>query len=301
MSLLIVDKPSGPTSFAVVKRVRALLGKGREKVGHGGTLDPFASGVLPICIGEGTKVLPFLLDADKAYEAVVRFGSETDTLDLTGQTVAEHPIGDLCGAGVEAALVGFRGTIEQVPPMYSALKRDGRPLYSYARAGQTVERAARRVTIHELEMVAFEAPDRARLRVRCSKGTYIRSLAADLGQRLGVGAHLVELRRTASGPFRLEQSITLDEVGARIANGRALPMLSLLQALAHLPHVKADEAQALVLERGQRMTWDSFSQGRDLMSGPVCAIRGDAEEASLIAVVTRNPDGTVKILRGFRH
>ena len=299
MSLLIVDKPSGPTSFAVVKRVRALLGKRREKVGHGGTLDPFASGVLPICIGEGTKVLPFLLDADKAYEAVVRFGVETNTLDLTGQTVAEHPVGDLCGAAVEAALASFRGTIEQVPPMYSALKRDGRPLYSYARAGQTVERAARKVTIHELEMVGFEAPDRARLRVRCSKGTYIRSLAADLGTRLGVGAHLVELRRTASGPFRLEQSITLDEVGARLANGLALPMLSLLQALSHLPHVKVDEVQALVLERGQCMTWESFNQGRDL-SGPVCAIRGDAEEASLVAVVTRNPDGTVKILRGFR-
>ena len=191
MSLLIVDKPSGPSSFTVVKRVRALLGKRREKVGHGGTLDPFASGVLPICIGEGTKVLAFLLDADKAYEAVARFGVETDTLDVTGKVVAEHGVGDLSAVAVEAALIAFRGPIEQVPPMYSALKRDGRPLYSYARAGETVERAARKVTIHELEMVGFEAPDRARLRVRCSKGTYIRSLAADLGTRLGIGAHLV--------------------------------------------------------------------------------------------------------------
>ena len=299
MSLLVVDKPCGPTSFAVVKRVRALLGKRREKVGHGGTLDPFASGVLPICIGEGTKVLAFLLDADKAYEAVVRFGIETDTLDLTGRTVAENPVGDLCGASVEAALASFRGTIEQVPPMYSALKRDGRPLYSYARAGQTVERAARKVTIHELEMVGFEPPDRARLRVRCSKGTYIRSLAADLGTRLGVGAHLVELRRTASGPFRLEQSITLDELAARVADGRPLPMVSVLEALAHLPSVDVDESQALVLARGQRMTWESLGQGRDL-SGPVCAVRSGAEGPLLIAVVAQNPDGTVKILRGFR-
>ena len=301
MSLLVVDKPCGPSSFAVVKRVRALLGnKRREKVGHGGTLDPFASGVLPICIGEGTKILAFLLDADKSYEAVVRFGVETDTLDVTGKILAQHSVGDLSAAAIESALPSFRGPIEQVPPMYSALKRDGRPLYSYARAGETVERVARKLTIHELEMVAFDPPDRARLRIRCSKGTYIRSLAADLGTQLGVGAHLVELRRTASGPFRLEQSITLDELAVRVADGLPLPMVSVLEALAHLPAVQVDEAQALVLERGQRMTWESFSQGRAL-SSPVCAIRGDAAEASLIAVVTQNPDGTVKILRGFRH
>jgi tRNA pseudouridine55 synthase len=301
LSLLVVDKPVGPTSFAVVKRVKALLGKQRsDKVGHGGTLDPFASGVLPICIGEGTKVLPFLLDADKSYEAVLRFGVETDTLDVTGQILAQYPVGDLSAIAIEDALAGFRGPIEQVPPMYSALKRDGRPLYSYARAGETVERDARRVTIHELEMIAFQAPDRARLRVRCSKGTYIRSLAADLGTRLGVGAHLVELRRTASGPFRLDQSITLDELGARVTDGRALPMLSLLEALAHLPMVHVDEAQALVLARGQRMDWAALSGGREL-SGPTCAVRSSEGSPSLVAVVEQSPDGTVKILRGFQR
>jgi len=299
LSLLIVDKPSGPSSFTVVKRVRALLGKRREKVGHGGTLDPFASGVLPICIGEGTKVLPFLLDADKAYEAVVRFGVETDTLDVTGKVLAERGVADLSAAAVESALSAFRGPIEQVPPMYSALKRAGRPLYAYARAGETVERAPRKVTIHELEMVAFEAPDRARLRVRCSKGTYIRSLAADLGTRLGVGAHLAELRRTASGPFRLDQSITLDEVASRIADGRSLPSLSLLEALAHLPAANVDESQALVLARGQRMDWAVLAGGRDL-AGPVCAVLNGEGGPSLVAVVAQNPDGTVKILRGFR-
>ena len=300
MSLLVVDKPSGPSSFAVVKRVRALLGKRREKVGHGGTLDPFASGVLPICIGEGTKILQFLLNADKSYEAVMRFGVETDTLDVTGQTVAEHPVGELLAAEIEDALVGFRGPIGQVPPMYSALKRDGRPLYVYARAGQTVERAARQVTIHELELVVFEPPDRARLRVRCSKGTYIRSLAADLGQRLGVGAHLVELRRTASGPFRLDQAITLDEVGARIASGQPLPMLTPLEALSHLPAVTVDDVQALVLARGQRMEWAVLSAGREL-AGPVCAVVGGEGGPALVAVVEQDTDGTVKILRGFRR
>jgi tRNA pseudouridine55 synthase len=298
LSIVVIDKPNGPSSFSVVWRVRSLLGRPREKVGHGGTLDPFASGVLPICFGEATKILTFLLDADKSYEAVVRFGVETDTLDLTGQTVAEHATAGLSTAAIEAELAHFRGPIEQVPPMYSALKRDGRPLYAYARAGQTVERKARTVTIHELTMLAFEAPDRARLRIRCSKGTYIRSLAADLGQRLGVGAHLVELRRTASGPFNLDRAITLDELDARISDGRPLPLLSLLEALAHLPKVIVDETQAFVLVRGQRMDWASLCRGRDL-SGPVCAVLEGESGPSLVAMVTQGLEGSVKILRGF--
>ena len=283
----------------MVRRAWVLLGKRREKVGHGGTLDPFASGVLPICFGEATKVLTFLLDADKSYEAVVRFGVETDTLDVTGQIVAKHATADLSAAAIESALAHFRGSIEQVPPMYSALKRDGRPLYAYARAGQTVERAPRGVTIHELTLLAFQAPESARLRVRCSKGTYIRSLAADLGRRLGVGAHLVELRRTASGPFALDRAITLEELEARASDGRPLPLLSPLEALAHLPTVAVNETQALALERGQRMEWASLCQGRDL-GGPVCAVREGEDGPSLVAMVTQGPEGGVKILRGFR-
>lgn len=300
MSLLIIDKPSGPSSFAVVKRVRKLLARPRsEKIGHGGTLDPFASGVLPICLGEGTKVLAFLLDADKAYEAVVRFGIETDTLDLTGQVVAERSVAGLHAAAVEDALAAFRGAIEQVPPMFSALKREGRPLYSYARAGQTVEREARSVTIHELELVGFDPPDRATLRLRCSKGTYVRSLAADLGQRLQVGAHLVQLRRTASGPFRIEQAITLDDLAVRTAEGQTLPFLAPLEALAHLPRLSVDLAQALVLERGQRMVWTDLSRG-NTVAGPACAVLESDGPPSLVAVVSENPDGSVKIVRGFR-
>ena len=299
MSVLVIDKPSGPSSFLVCRRVRGLLGKQGEKVGHGGTLDPFASGVLPVCIGQGTKVVPFLLDADKAYEALVRFGVETDTLDWTGQVLAERSVAGLAGEAVAAALADFRGTIAQVPPMHSALKRDGRPLYAYARKGETIERTARQVTIHALEMTAFEPPDRARLRIRCSKGTYIRSLAADLGQRLGVGAHLLELRRTASGPFTIDQAITLDELRARVAEGRALPMISLLAALVHLPKATVDQGQALVLERGQPMAWDELRGGRDLV-GPVCAVVDGAGGPSLVAVVANDGQGGVKILRGFR-
>lgn len=298
MSLLIIDKPCGPTSFAVVKRIRALLGKHYGKVGHGGTLDPFASGVLPVCLGEGTKVLPFLLDADKAYDATVRFGVETDTLDRTGQVVATHPLDRLDAGAVEAALVAFRGTIDQVPPMYSALKRDGRPLYAYARAGQTVERPPRTVVVHEITLTAFEPPDRATLRVRCSKGTYIRSLAADLGHHLQVGAHLAELRRTASGPFRIEQAIPLETLAGLVAQGRPLPWLTPLEALAQLPRLSVDPAQALVLRRGQRMAWSDLVRGAAI-AGPACAVLDEAGGPTLVAIVREGDQGGVKILRGF--
>jgi tRNA pseudouridine55 synthase len=183
--------------------------------------------------------------------------------------------------------------------MFSALKRDGRPLYAYARAGQTVERQARAVTMHELELVGFDPPDRAKLRLRCSKGTYVRSLAADLGQRLQVGAHLVELRRTGSGPFRIEQAITLDDFAVRVAEARPLPFLTPLEALAHLPRLSVDSAQALVLERGQRMAWVDLSHGNTI-AGPACAVLEIDGTPALVAVVAENPDGNVKIVRGFR-
>ena len=254
--------------------------------------------MLPIYHAEAHKVRAFLLDADKAYEAWVRFGVETDTLDRTGTVLAERPVAGLDGEQVAAALARFRGTIAQVPPMYSALKRDGRPLYAYARGGQTIDRAARRVTIHALELVEFAPPDRACLRVRCSKGTYVRALAADLGEALGFGAHLAELRRTASGPFTLARAITLDALVACVGAGRVPPMLSLLEALAHLPRVVVDEARALVLARGQRLSWGELG-GPDA-SGPVCAVRDGQEGGALVAVVARNAAGDVEILRGFR-
>jgi len=255
MGVLVVDKPVGPTSFAVVRRVRDLLRRlhGRKaKVGHGGTLDPLASGVLPVCIGEGTKLAPFLLDADKAYEATVRFGVETDTLDAAGAVVAERGSAGLDETTLRAALARFRGSIEQVPPMFSALKWAGRPLYDYARAGITVERQPRAVTVHELELTSWEPPH-ARLRVRCSKGTYVRTLAADLGAAVGTGAHLAALRRTASGPFHLAQAVTLEAVEAAVDGGQPLPLVSLAEALAHLPAVTLPEELALALAQGKRL------------------------------------------------
>jgi tRNA pseudouridine55 synthase len=260
VTVLVIDKPSGPTSFTVVQRVRRILRTGR-RIGHGGTLDPLASGVLPICLGEATKLAPFLLDADKEYDAEVRFGVETDTLDAQGTVVASRDVA-FDRAALEGALERFRGVIEQVPPMYSALKRDGRPLYSYARAGETVERAARTVTIHELSLVAFDGAV-ARLRVRCTKGTYVRVLAADLGRALGPGACLSALRRVASGPFRLEGAITLEELASRVSAGVPLPAVSLADALAHLPAVVVDGPVAQAVRRGQRVPWpDGAYDGR---------------------------------------
>jgi len=254
-----------------------------------------ASGVLPVCVGEATKVIPFLLDADKEYLATVRFGVETDTLDATGTVLSQRPTTDLNAARLQAALAGFRGESMQVPPMFSALKHQGKPLYRYARAGQTVERPPRRVTVYELVLLAFEAPDRARLRIRCSKGTYVRSLAADLGRELGVGAHLVELRRTASGPFRLEQALSLDDLEAQVEQGGALPFISLRDSLAHLPAVTVDEALALRLARGQRVRWHELCPGT-VEHGPLCVLRAPDV---VTAVVERNAEETTHILRVF--
>jgi tRNA pseudouridine55 synthase len=280
VTVLVIDKPSGPTSFDVVARVRRLLGA--KRVGHGGTLDPMASGVLPICLGEATKLAPFLLEADKEYDAEVRFGVETDTLDAEGAVLARRPVAIERGA-LEAALAAFRGPIEQVPPMYSALKREGRPLYSYARAGETVARAPRQVTVHELVLESWDG-EAARLRVRCSKGTYVRALAADLGRALGPGAHLSALRRLASGPFRLAEAVGLEELAALVASGAALPLISLSDALAHLPLLAVDEGAALALRRGQRVAWpEGAYDGRVRVldaSGALVAVA--APEAGLV-------------------
>src|SRR5450432_1762467 len=208
--VLVVDKPPGPTSFDVVRRIKRA---GRlKRVGHGGTLDPLASGVLPICIGEGTKLAAFLLDADKEYDVTIRLGVETDTYDAQGAVTMTRDSSAIDEARVRAALPAFTGRIEQRPPAYSALKRDGRPLYDYARAGETVEIATRPVTVHELSLTRWAGPEAVELRVRCTKGTYVRSLAYDLGRALDVGAHVTALRRTRSGPFAIAAACPLDAV-----------------------------------------------------------------------------------------
>ncbi|HEY4186129.1 MAG TPA: tRNA pseudouridine(55) synthase TruB [Polyangia bacterium] len=294
--VVIVDKPVGPTSFDIVHQARRLTGS--RKVGHGGTLDPAASGVLPICFGEGTKIAQFLLDADKEYLATVRFGVATDSYDATGKVTGRQPAPHLTSGAVADALAPFRGWIDQTPPVFSALKRDGKPLYAYARAGEEITVASRRVRLDALVLEDFEAanPDEptARLRVVCSKGTYIRSLAHDLGAALGVGAHLAALRRTRSGPFGLDQAIAPEAlVGADAV------LLSPAQALAGLPALTISAERAAAVSDGKAISWQDLGPSPPEGEGPIRLLD---EEGRLIAVaIPAGPSERVRTLRVFRR
>jgi tRNA pseudouridine55 synthase len=273
--VLVIDKPSGPTSFDVVRQVRALLKV--KKAGHTGTLDPMATGVLPICLGEATKVAGFITEGDKAYEATVRLGVETDTQDAQGKVTAEAPVPPLTVPMLEAALAPFRGTFEQVPPMYSAVKIAGKRLYELARAGEEVERAGRQVTVYELTLRDFSS-DRLRLSVRCSKGFFVRTLAYDIGRALGCGAHLETLRRTMSGPFMLAQALPLAELPG-LAQDRAAvagKLLSLSEALAHLPSLRVSAADAARVTHGVPLEAPAMP-GRIRVLGPDGALLAVAE------------------------
>ena len=245
--MLFLDKPQGMTSNAALQGARHLLNA--AKGGHTGTLDPMASGLLPLTFGEATKFSQVLLDADKCYEAVVQLGVETDSGDADGAVLATHPV-VVDRRQLEAVLEGFRGEIEQVPPMYSALKRNGKALYEYARAGIEVEREARRVTIHALDLLDFGA-DRFTIRVACSKGTYIRSLAMDIGAALGCGAHLSALRRTRIGPFDVADAVSLDALEACAAEALDGLLASADALVAVYPELRLDGEQARGLLQGR--------------------------------------------------
>jgi tRNA pseudouridine55 synthase len=248
--VLLLDKPSGVSSNAALQRARRALHA--EKAGHTGTLDPLASGLLPLCFGEATKFARFLLDADKRYRATARFGVATTTQDAEGDVVETMPVDRIDRAAVEAALAAFRGTIRQIPPAHSALKFQGRSHYEYARAGIDVPRAPREVHIASLVLVEWNPPH-ATLAIECSKGTYVRTLAADIGSALGCGAHLTALRRLATGGFAVEDAIALDAVEATSAEGRSPPLLPLASLLGALPCVRLDAASADALRHGRRV------------------------------------------------
>lgn len=249
--VLVLDKPRGFSSNAALQKVRWLLNA--EKAGHTGSLDPLATGVLPLCFGEATKFSQYLLDADKGYSTVAQLGVTTTTGDAEGGVLERRAVA-VDEAAIQAALPAFRGQIEQIPPMYSALKRDGQPLYKLARAGEVVEREARSVTIARLELLALQE-DRATLEVACSKGTYVRTLVEDLGARLGCGAHVAELRRTQAGPFGLAQAISLEELEAAHAEGgsEALDrfLLPVDSGLEHWPLVQLTQHSAYYWLHGQ--------------------------------------------------
>jgi len=237
---VVIDKPAGITSHDVVSRVRRILGT--RKVGHTGTLDPFATGVLPVAVNEGTKAIPFLDEGLKGYVALMRLGVKTDTLDMTGQVLQEADLTTVSPERLKAVVASFVGEISQVPPMFSAIKRDGQPLYKLARKGLEVERQPRLVRIHTLEVLSVNLP-LVTLRVTCSRGTYVRSLADDMGEALGCGAALQELNRTASGPFDIASSVTLDSLEKAVKEGRADEFFKTpYAALGHMDDIPLNDA-----------------------------------------------------------
>ncbi|MDP3511187.1 MAG: tRNA pseudouridine(55) synthase TruB [Sulfuritalea sp.] len=260
--VLLLDKSLGISSNYALQAARRLYRA--EKAGHTGTLDPLATGLLPLCFGEATKFSGELLNADKRYVATVQLGITTDTADAEGTVLQSRPVTSSL-ADVEAALAAFVGELDQVPPMYSALKRDGKPLYEYARAGIEVERAARRVCIHELRLLAGQgdfANGRFVFEVHCSKGTYVRTLAADIGDRLGCGAHLAALRRTGIGVLDVVQAYSLPMLEALTAEARDALLLPPDSLLASLAEAQLDVADAARLRHGQAVRWSGEEGSR---------------------------------------
>ncbi len=260
--ILVVDKPAGLTSFQVVQAVRRASGE--RRVGHAGTLDPMATGVLVVCLGSATRVIDEIQDSAKGYRAEVTFGVSTDTYDAEGKTVGESDASHLTADQLEAALAQFRGEIDQVPPMFSALHHEGERLYELARRGEEVDRASRRLTIHRLDLIAFDSP-RATIEMEVSKGTYVRSLAHDLGIALGVGAHLSALRRTAVGRFTEAGAHKLDTITAAFSEGWWPSLLFTLDhALLHLPAVIVAAEGEADMRHGRGFTGPEPLTGLDL-------------------------------------
>jgi tRNA pseudouridine55 synthase len=288
--VLAVDKPAGVTSFRMVDRCRRLLGAG--KAGHTGTLDPFATGLLLVCLGEATKLSAWLLGSDKVYRATLRLGPVTDTLDLTGQVVETRPVPDLGVEAVRRAVAGLAGERRQAPPAYSAAKHRGRPLYQWARAGVQVDKPAKRVTVYEAEL-DFYRPGEIGFTVHCSAGTYLRVLGAELAEALGSGGHLTSLRRLRSGAWDVAEAVRGDDLEspAGLLAGRLVP---LNQAVDFLPGIEIESGTAAELRQGRipdalRATqagpapgedWKTYTAAGDL----VAVLRGEGPDVSIVRV-----------------
>lgn len=286
--VLVIDKPKGMTSHDVVASVKRRLRA--SKVGHLGTLDPNATGVLPLVINRATKLASFLGGDDKAYTATMRLGVETDTYDVEGKVIATSSTEALTGDGVERVLKGFVGSIEQVPPMFSAVKRKGTPLYKLARKGVTVEREPKVIVIRSIEVVDITLPDVV-FNVECSRGTYIRTLCHDVGRALSCGGHLAELRRTLSGAFTIEEAIALD-AGLETMRKAVIPVEEALSRL-YKEIILSPEAAGRVL-RGASMI--GVEGARDLAQGEIVRLKSDA---ALLALAQYGNDGIFKILKHF--
>jgi tRNA pseudouridine55 synthase len=288
--ILVLDKPVGMTSNRALQKVKHLYGA--RKAGHTGSLDPLASGMLPLCFGQATKVSHWLLDADKVYEVEASVGTRTDTADADGQVVATSECARITPQMLDSAMASHRGKIDQIPPMYSALKQSGKRLYELAREGKEVERKARRVTIYELEVIRFDAC-RPVLRVRCSKGTYIRTLVETLAEAMGTLAHVAALRRTALGPFATTPMVTLDQVTALADDRVELDKLLIPAdtALEGFPAVELTEDEAFYLRRGH-----AVGHARQGLSG---LVRIYDQEARFMGIGEIQPEGAIAPKRLF--
>lgn len=277
--VLLLDKSRDVSSNGALVAVKRLFNA--EKAGHTGTLDPFATGLLPLCLGEATKFAQDLLDADKTYEAVLHLGVTTTTADSEGDVVERHPV-DVQREQIDVLLPQFTGALKQIPPMYSALKRDGKPLYEYARAGITLEREARSVIIHQLEILDYQSPF-LRIRVCCSKGTYIRTLGEDLGRALGCGAHLAELRRIAVGSLQVTDAITLAALSDQADGERAQHLQPVDALISNCPKIMLNEQLTVRFMHGQRLALGkegidlSVDQGRVRVYGAAGQLLGTGQ------------------------
>jgi len=248
--ILVIDKEGGWTSHDVVAKLRGVLGV--RRIGHGGTLDPMATGVLPVFVGRATRAVQFASEWDKEYLATLRLGVTTDTQDITGRVIQERPV-SVSAARLEQTLGAFRGEISQIPPMYSAVRREGKKLYELARAGRQVERTPRPVTVHVLELTGQLSPFEYTLRVVCSKGTYIRTLCNDIGQMLECGGTLAALRRTRAGGFSVNQALTMEQVCSAPRPGTML--LPVDVCFAHYPALKLDGSVLVKVKNGSPVLW----------------------------------------------
>lgn len=284
---LNINKPKGITSHDVVARVRRLAGQNR--VGHAGTLDPLATGVLLVCLGQATRLIEYLMTGCKQYQATIRFGVTTDTLDAEGRALNRNDPSGLSESHLREILPAFLGEIEQIPPLFSALKKGGQPLYKRARAGETVELEPRRVTIHALTWVNWQPPDLT-LDITCSPGTYIRSLARDLGEAAGVGAHLAELIRTASGPWQLSDAVPLEQLEGEAAHSKSgwhKHLHPLDRAVTFLPKVVLAEEEAIRVKQGQQVQIDMAASAIPLKDeSPLKLARAYTSQGDFLAVLT---------------
>jgi tRNA pseudouridine55 synthase len=287
--ILVVDKPAGISSAGVVARVKRMLGA--VKVGHTGTLDPFARGVLVCCINQATKLAQFLLHEPKTYLAELTLGIDTDTQDATGRVVAQRRWQGVTQEALEGLLPRFSGRISQQPPVYSALKHEGTPLYAHARAGRPVHKPPRPVTVYHLRVVEMALP-RACFEVRCSAGTYVRTLGADMGEALGCGGHLSGLTRTESGGFRLEQALSLEALEALSLPGAAgAPLIPMARALPGVPELVAEAPLIERIRHGRRLGRHDFGEPGGGLAGEAAGLVKVLDaQGDLAAVLRAAPD-----------